>query len=56
MQETERCEFDPGKSPGGGHGSPFQYPCLKNPKDRGAWRAKVHRVAKSLTPLKQLST
>ena len=23
--------------------------------DRGAWRATVHRVAKSLTPLKQLS-
>ena len=33
--------------PGGEHGNPFQYSCLKNPLDRGAWRAIVHRVAKS---------
>ena len=26
-----------GRSPGGGHGSPLQYFCLKNPMDRGAW-------------------
>ena len=26
------------------------------PMDRGAWQAIVHRVAKSQTPLKQLST
>ena len=38
-----------GRSPGGGHGNPFQYPCLKNPMDRGAWQAKVHRVTKSQT-------
>ena len=25
-----------GKSPGGGHGNPFQYSCLENPMDRGA--------------------
>ena len=25
------------RSPGGGHHNPFQYPCLKNPMDRGAW-------------------
>ena len=31
----------------GGHGNPLQYPCLENPTDRGTWRAKVHRVAKS---------
>jgi len=24
-----------GISPGGGHGSPFQYSCLENPMDRG---------------------
>ena len=24
-----------GRSPGEGHGSPFQYSCLKNPMDRG---------------------
>ena len=32
---SERC-------PGGGHGSPLQYSCLENPRDRGAWRARVH--------------
>ena len=36
-----------GRSPGGGQGNPFQYSCLKNPMDRGAWRATVHSVAKS---------
>ena len=24
------------RSPGGGHGNPFQYSCLENPMDRGA--------------------
>ena len=28
-----------GRSPGGGHGNPLQYPYLENPMDRGAWRA-----------------
>ena len=36
-----------GGSPGGGHGNPFQYSCLENSMDRGAWRAAVHGVAKS---------
>ena len=40
-------------STGGGNGNPFQYLCLENPVDRGAWQATVHRVAKSQT---QLST
>ena len=44
------------RSPGGGHGNPLQYSCLENPMDRGAWQATVHRVAKSQTGLKQLST
>ena len=26
-----------GRSPGDGNGNPFQYSCLKNPMDRGAW-------------------
>ena len=26
-----------GRSPGGGHGNPLQYPFLDNPMDRGAW-------------------
>ena len=34
-----------GRSPGEGHGNPFQYSCLENPMDRGDWRAIVHRVA-----------
>ena len=45
-----------GRSPRGGHGNPFQYSCLENPMDRGAWWATVHRVAKSQTWLKQLHT
>ena len=35
------------RSPGGGHGNPLQYSCLENPRDRGAWRAIVHRFTKS---------
>ena len=38
-----------GKSPGGGHGNPFQYSCLENPEDKGAWPGTVHRVTKSWT-------
>ena len=45
-----------GRSPGGGHGNPLQYPHLENPTDRGAWWATVHGVAKSQTPLKGDST
>ena len=41
-----------GRPPGRGNGNPFQYSCLENPKDRGAWRAIVHRVAKSWTGLR----
>ena len=41
-----------GRSLGGGHGNPLQYSCLERPMDRGAWRATVHRVAKSWTRLK----
>ena len=36
-----------GRSPGGGHGNPLQYSCLKNSMDRGAWQATVHGVAKN---------
>ena len=38
-----------GRTPGGGHGNPLQYSCLKNPMDRGAWQAAVHGVEKSET-------
>ena len=37
------------RSPGEGNGDPFQYSCLENPMDRGAWRATVHGVEKSQT-------
>ena len=40
-----------GRSPGGGHGNPLQYSCLKNPVDRGAWQASVDEVTKSQTQL-----
>ena len=45
-----------GRSPGEGHGNPVQYSCLENPMDRGAWRAKVHSVAKNQTRLTLLHT
>ena len=44
------------RSPGEGHGNTFQYSCLENPMDRGAWRATVHRVARTWTWLKWLCT
>ena len=34
------------RSPGEGNGNLFQYSCLGNPMDRGAWWATVHGVAK----------
>ena len=34
----------------------FQYSCLENPMDGGAWWAAVHGVAKSRTRLKRLSS
>jgi len=34
------------RSPGEGNGNLFQYSCLGNPKDRGAWWATLHGVAK----------
>ena len=46
-----RSGFDPwvGKIPLVGSGNPLQSSCLEDPMDRGAWRATVHRVAKSWT-------
>ena len=44
-----------GRSPGGGHGTPFQYSCLENPMDGGAWWAMVHRVSNSQIQLNRLS-
>ena len=39
------------RSLGEGNGNPFQYSCLENSMDRGAWGATVHGVAKSRTQL-----
>ena len=56
MQETQVRSLG-GEDPlEEGMETPLQHSCLKNLMDRGAWRAVVHRVAKSQTPLKQLST
>ena len=44
-----------GRFPGGGHGNPLQYSCLKNPMHRGVWQATVRGVTKSSTWLEELS-
>ena len=38
-----------------GNGNPFQYSCLEDPVDGGAWWAAVRGVAQSRSRLKQLS-
>ena len=53
-RRRRRHSFDPWskQSLGEGNGSPLQwtgFSCLENPMHRGAWRAIVKRVAKSLT-------
>ena len=53
MQETQvlsLCGEDPLEKGMGAH-YPLQYSCLENSMDTGAWRAKVHEVAKSWTRL-----
>ena len=37
-----------GSSPGGGHGNPLQYSCLRNHMDRGAWWVTVQGVTACL--------
>ena len=57
MLESACNAGDPGLIPGlrrslgEGNGNPFQYSCLQNPMDRGAWRVIVHGVIKSRTGL-----
>ena len=57
-RRCKRCRFNPWirKIPEERNGNPLQYSSLENPMDRGAWWATVHRVTKSWTGLKQLST
>ena len=61
-RRCKRHRFDPwvGKipcrrKPGEENVNPFQYSCLENPMDRGAWWAIVRGVAKSRTGLKTYS-
>ena len=37
------------RSPGEGNGDPFQYFCLENSMDSGAWQATVHGVTQRWT-------
>ena len=48
MQETQVQSLGQEDPLEEGNGNPFQYSCLENPKDRGAWWATVHRVAKEI--------
>ena len=40
-----------GRSPGEGNGSPFEFPCLENPMDKGAWKSTIRGVTKSWSQL-----
>ena len=39
-----------GRSPGERNGNPLQYSCVEKPMG-GAWRANIHGIVKSRTPL-----
>ena len=54
-QETLSSFPGSGRSPGGRHDNPLQYPCLENPTDRGAWQAAVHGGHKELDMTEQLN-
>ena len=43
--EFPSCSRGSRRSPGEGNGNPFQYSCLGNPVDRGAWR--VHGLPRA---------
>ena len=45
-----------GRSPGEGNSNPLQYSFLENPRDRRAWWATVHGVAKSRTQLSDFTS
>ena len=46
ISQTEKDKHYMWNFPGEGNGNPLQYSCLENPKDRGAWQATVHGVAR----------
>ena len=45
-----------GISPEDGNGKQFQYSCLKNSMDGGAWEATVHGIVKSRTRLSNFTS
>ena len=47
QQETQVRSLGLEDAPREGKSNPFQYSCLQNPTDRGAWWATVHEVTKS---------
>ena len=49
VQETWVCSLGWEDSPGEKNGNPLQYSWLRNPVDRGAWRATVRGIGKSGT-------
>ena len=53
MQKMQETVSIPGlgRYPGVGDGNPFQYSCLENSLDRGAWWATVHGLIESFTRL-----
>ena len=46
-----------GRCPGAGHGNPFQYSCLENHMDRGAWRTIVvsQRISHDWAPMRGMA-
>ena len=61
-KESSHKTRDPGLIPelerfsGEENGNPLQYSCLENPMDGGAWWTTVHRVTKSQTGLRDLTS
>jgi len=61
MPWSRKWHFSPGLVPGlgrcprVGNGSSFQYSCLGDPMDRGAWQATVRGVAQKLDTTYQLN-
>ena len=55
--DTEDLGLIPGsgRSPRGGNDNPLQYSCLRNPMDRGTWKATVHAVTEEWDMIWQLS-
>ena len=55
MQETQETWVRSlsREDPQGGNANPFQYFCLRNPMNRGAWRATVQRIAELNTAKQQ---